>query len=424
MKNGTQIVQVKVHNDGFELTQVSDPKSTKRQWSRSWLVEFGATLPRRRGGAGDAVVSIDAARFNPGDDPRVRMRSGGSLLLSTLIYSFDLRGCLLSCAKPLGATVVASQIAPLTRDGQVALALEPVTEEPAASTDPLAGCVRDVDLAERCGLKKPRDIRASVRKAAADGDLEIRGVHGAAAAGAAELPLVWAVIESCQAGARNALQDVTVYYLTDAAAKVMVQRLGTPKARKVQADFRQRNAAPPPPANDVVAIATAVASALAPMFEASDRRFMLMMDRFAPAANHVAPQLPARAVVVEAPPNGFRLTQKDCAENSGLPSDGPGSNIIGAWARDQGWYGCAPYSAWAQSAFNGRKHEQGSVVYAPCFLSAIAPAAMAAQREMQACGYGVVGGRLSAFPGGVSCTKEVCAERMRLAGVSAMQKAG
>ncbi len=411
MKNGTEFVKLVLSADGFEFAQASRSSRLRREW----LVGYGVNLERRDKRCGqpvDAVVRVDVgvAGFKRGDDPRVHMRSGASMLLSSLIYSRDLSGCVVAATKTL------RKVKP-----SMSVALVPMVPEAAQPpADPLAGCIRDEALAAQYGLVRQRDIRRTIKAAIAAGEICEVTCEGRAAGAHPHdgvVPAVHAVVETASGN------TTTVYYLTEAAKRIVVLRLDTAKAKATRAQVHQTVASPPPPTGlDAVLAAmtqnTAAVSAMA-------AQFAVLVERVLPAANQNAPfQLPARAVVVEAPPEGFNLSQTECARRSALPSDGPGARLFGDWARALDMYGKAPHSAWSESAFHGKVRERGMVVYAPTFLSVMSPAIEAAQREMHACRFSVQGGRLTPFREGAACSKESCAERMARAGLDAMRKAG
>lgn len=89
--------------------------------------------------------------------------------------------------------------------------------------------VRDLDLAEKAGLAKPRDIRATIRKAVEDGAISAAN-NGAAATGA--VPTVWSETESVPRPKGGGMQEVEVFYLNEEAAMLVLTRLRTPAAVK------------------------------------------------------------------------------------------------------------------------------------------------------------------------------------------------
>lgn len=85
--------------------------------------------------------------------------------------------------------------------------------------------VRDLDLAERAELAKPRDVRTTIEKGIKDGLMS-----SAAAAGATKGPVVRVEKVLVPKGNRGGTQEVTQYYLNEEAALLLVTRLRTPKA--------------------------------------------------------------------------------------------------------------------------------------------------------------------------------------------------
>lgn len=88
--------------------------------------------------------------------------------------------------------------------------------------------VRDLDLAERAGLKRPHDIRVTIQKAITDGALTI-----SAAAGNGSGPPVRVEKELVTIGS-GAAREVSVYYLSHEAALMVVMRLRTKAAVQLQ----------------------------------------------------------------------------------------------------------------------------------------------------------------------------------------------
>jgi hypothetical protein len=88
--------------------------------------------------------------------------------------------------------------------------------------------IRDLDLAERAGLAKPRDVRATIEGCIKDG-LISRAEIGAAAADA-NLPAVAREETEVVTSGKGRTQEVTVYYLNEEAALLLVTRLRTSKA--------------------------------------------------------------------------------------------------------------------------------------------------------------------------------------------------
>lgn len=109
--------------------------------------------------------------------------------------------------------------------------------------------VRDLDLADKAGLAKARDIRQTIRKAVEDKALtELRG--GVAAAGT---PAAWVEDEVVSGNAAK------VYYLNEEGALLVLTRLRTPAAIAAtrslvmvcaaarRGELAQPTKAPPPP---------------------------------------------------------------------------------------------------------------------------------------------------------------------------------
>ncbi|HEU4407878.1 MAG TPA: hypothetical protein VFS43_21635 [Polyangiaceae bacterium] len=126
--------------------------------------------------------------------------------------------------------------------------------------------VRDLDLGERAGLARPRDVRRAIRQAADDGAVAVvdnRADHRAELRDGPEAPdkpRAWLEREAIAIGS-GAERDGEVYYLNEAAALVVLTRLRTRVAvQATQAIVkvfvaarrgelpRQAPAAEPPPA--------------------------------------------------------------------------------------------------------------------------------------------------------------------------------
>lgn len=85
-----------------------------------------------------------------------------------------------------------------------------------------AWSIRDVELAEKVGLSKPRDIRSTIAKALADGALII----GAAATGANDEPVIWLEAVEVVSG-KGRVETVNAYRLSRPAALVICGKLRT-----------------------------------------------------------------------------------------------------------------------------------------------------------------------------------------------------
>lgn len=83
--------------------------------------------------------------------------------------------------------------------------------------------VRDVDLADKAGLAKPRNIRRVIKGAADDGALSLVEGGGAHNEGA-PLPTAWVERETVSGN------DTDVFYLNEEAAMLVLTRLRTPTA--------------------------------------------------------------------------------------------------------------------------------------------------------------------------------------------------
>ena len=94
--------------------------------------------------------------------------------------------------------------------------------------------VRDLDLAERAGLKQPRNIRAIIQKAIEDGAMTIgRGAHDSPptiARGACDGPPSVRVEKVLTAIGSGATREVDEFYLNEEAALFIVTRLRTKAA--------------------------------------------------------------------------------------------------------------------------------------------------------------------------------------------------
>jgi hypothetical protein len=93
--------------------------------------------------------------------------------------------------------------------------------------------VRDLDLAERAGLRVPRDVRRTIKSAIADGAISSPGDGvGASPATPPGGALAWWQAEAV-AQPNGGAQTVRVYYLNEAAALVILMRLRTKVAVEV-----------------------------------------------------------------------------------------------------------------------------------------------------------------------------------------------
>lgn len=120
-----------------------------------------------------------------------------------------------------------------------------------------AWSVRDVELAEKVGLAKPRDIRKTIAKAIEDGALS-----GAAATGAQDSPCFWTEAEVIVRPGNAGPTTVNTYRLNRSAALLICTRLRTKNAIDItlaivrvfdavlsgKATLVPAVAAPPPPA--------------------------------------------------------------------------------------------------------------------------------------------------------------------------------
>jgi hypothetical protein len=94
--------------------------------------------------------------------------------------------------------------------------------------DGAADWIRDLDLAERAGLERPRSIRAVVKKALADGLVNIASGEGDAQGALARLERTIATVGN------GAAREVGEFYLNREAALHVVMRLRTPIAVQLQ----------------------------------------------------------------------------------------------------------------------------------------------------------------------------------------------
>lgn len=91
-----------------------------------------------------------------------------------------------------------------------------------------AWSVRDVELAEKVGLAKPRNIRAVIANAIEDGALK----NGALGAGAVDEPSFW-LEEAHSVSGNNKVEVTTAYRLNRAAALLICTRLRTKRSVEI-----------------------------------------------------------------------------------------------------------------------------------------------------------------------------------------------
>lgn len=97
-----------------------------------------------------------------------------------------------------------------------------------------APMVYDLDLAERAGLARPRDIRRTIKAMAKS------GLFGSAVtARATNQPYFQEILDVTSLGDRGAQQSTTSYLLNEAAALMVIMRLRTPRAIAVQKEVVQ-----------------------------------------------------------------------------------------------------------------------------------------------------------------------------------------
>ena len=248
---------------------------------------------------------------------------------------------------------------------------EPERAELVQPTNPFAGCTRDSELAEELD-KTPTNTRVAIRRAIEAGELQLGGLESAR-------PLVHAREETVSGN------TTTVYYLTEAARRVMVLRLDKAKQAAVNQRVATGVAAP---ASD------RLEELLGRMLEMQERTMSTMlgvMDRLAPAKQPL--QLPPGAVVVERADAQYPLSQSAIARRLGLPEKNDEANAAGTWARETGRYGVEPWSKRMPNAGPTGLYD-GHVMYSEGFLEAFRPIGEEKGRRMVACGWHVADGRM------------------------------
>lgn len=355
--------------------------------AREFTIPFGAAIPCRTGVPATLMSVTDTHLLLAGHRP-LRV---ASLFANFFIDTWQTQGPSTQRRSP----------APSPAAMVVAL--------PEINRDPLAGLHRDLDVADDVGLKNRHRIRDHIRAMAESGAIHVllpgenidETIRPCAV-------LVMEMVSMPRGGSKEA----SSYYLTDAARRAVVLRLNTPAAKDIREQVHERVAQPPPapPALDVQAlgtvIASSVAAALAPLFAP-------LLDRLA-----TPPQLPAGSVVVPPVEDGYEFSQARAARRLGLPESGDGSNLIGGWARELRMHGVAPWSVWCKIGVPGHLVDDGQVRYSADALERFEPMAHAALEAMKKCGYRILSAKLSAF-GLKPTSKSECARQMRDAGLAA-----